>query len=432
MQLSFVCVAVLVTWAAPATRALREWGMPAWLAGGLAATVLCSLATAPLLVLRTGGAPLSGIVANVVAVPIAACLLVVGLAGSLVALAAAALGIDLVADLAMAPAAWLAAVLVRIAERAAALPAAQTGSALVAVGIPLVLLGAVLAAPRLRGRRQARIAIRGAAVLVALLLVLGPLATRLSTRAASPPASDALRIAVLDVGQGDATLLASGGEAILVDVGPPDGDVVRRVRAAGVERLDGIVLTHDSLDHRGGFEHALAALGPAWVAMPRAAPGPWQRIRGAAPRLAELCAGAGFEVGEATVDVLHPPCSGSITPRTGDLHNDGAMVLLVRHGGVRALLPADAEAPVLVGLGLPELDVLRISHHGSEDPALPELLARTRPQVAAISAGEGNDYGHPRAQVLDALDDAGVRTLRTDRDGSIVLDSDGRRVVLVD
>jgi competence protein ComEC len=131
------------------------------------------------------------------------------------------------------------------------------------------------------------------------------------------------------------------------------------------------------------------------------------------------------------VEVLHPACSGSITPRTGDLHNDGAMVLLVAHDDVRVLLPADAEAPVLVGLGLPRLDLLRVSHHGSEDPALPQLLARTRPQVAVISAGEGNDYGHPRRQVLDALEAAGVRTLRTDRDGSVVLDSDGHRLVRV-
>lgn len=432
MQLSFVCVAVLVAWASPATRALRDRGVPSWLAAGLSATLLCSLATAPILMLRTGGAPLSGIVANVVAVPIAACLLVVGLAGAFVSLAASAAGVEVVGSVAMWPAGVLAATLVRIAERAAALPAAQTGSLAVAIGMPVLVALAALLRSRIVAHRVPRRAVVAGGVVLAAALVAGPVAAGWSDDAGRAPQAGALRIAVLDVGQGDATLLASDGQAVLVDVGPPDGDVVRRAREAGVDRIDGIVLTHDSLDHRGGFDHALAALDPTWVAMPRGAPGPWQRIRRAAPRVVELCAGGSFEVGVARVDVLHPPCSGTIAPRTGDLHNDGAMVLLVSHADVRALLPADAEAPVLVGLGLPRLDVLRVSHHGSEDPALGELLGRTRPQVAVISAGEGNDYGHPRRQVLEALAADGVRTLRTDRDGSVVLDSDGRSVTWVE
>jgi competence protein ComEC len=244
-----------------------------------------------------------------------------------------------------------------------------------------------------------------------------------------PPARGVVRIAVLDVGQGDATLVRSGGAAVLVDTGPPGADVERRVRDVGSDRIDGIVLTHDSLDHRGGFEAALAGLRPGWVAMPRFAPGPWERVRTASPVLHEWCAGHSVDVGRARIDVLHPPCSGVVTPRTDDLHNDGAMVLLVSHGDVRVLLPADAEAPVLLGLGLPRLDALRVSHHGSEDPALAELLGRTSPQVAVISAGRGNSYGHPRRQVIETLQAHAVRTFRTDRDGSVVLDSDGRVVV---
>jgi len=435
MQLSFVCVGALIAWAGPATRALADRGVPAWLAGGLSATVLCSLATSPILVLRTGGTPLAGIVANVVAVPLAGALLVVGLAGAIAAIGCSSLGLGAAADAAMWPAGLLAGALVRIAERAAALPAASTASAMVGVGVPLLALlaWAGTRAPLLRRVPHVRhVALGGIVALLASVPVLAhvPSIATVAGASSAPPGDGVLRIAVLDIGQGDATLLASGRHAVLVDVGPPDGQVVRRVRAAGIRRVDGIVLTHDSLDHRGGYDQALASLDPAWVAMPSGAPGPWQRIRSTAPRLVELCAGSRFEVGQARVEVLHPRCDGTITPRTGDVHNDGAMVLLVSHGDVRALLPADAEAPVLVELGLPRLDVLRIPHHGSEDPALDELLARTAPQVAAISAGEGNGYGHPRRQVLRSLERAGVQALRTDRDGSIVFDSDGSRVVL--
>jgi competence protein ComEC len=215
-------------------------------------------------------------------------------------------------------------------------------------------------------------------------------------------------------------------------VGPPDGRVVDRVRALGVRRIDGIILTHDSLDHRGGFDAAYAALHPRWVAMPASAPGPWERIRKRAGNVVELCAGSMLELGAARIDVLHPRCDGRVEPHTGDLHNDGAMVLLVRHGAVSALLPADAEAPVLLGLGLPRIDLLRIAHHGSRDADLPDLLARTTPQVAAISVGEGNDYGHPNPGVLASLEAAGTKTFRTDRDGNVAFDSDGRVLRLVD
>jgi competence protein ComEC len=86
---------------------------------------------------------------------------------------------------------------------------------------------------------------------------------------------------------------------------------------------------------------------------------------------------------------------------------------------------------VLLELGLPTHELLRVSHHGSRDGDLPELLARTTPQVAAISVGEHNDYGHPNPGVLAALRGAGVTTLRTDRDGTIAFESDGRVLRLV-
>lgn len=424
MQLSFACVVALAWWAEPVTRELRERGMPAWLAASVAATGLCSIATAPILLLRTDAAPVLGIVANVVAVPIAAGLLVVGLAGTLVALAGDAVGSPAIGTWAMLPSELLASMLLRVAQRASALPLAQTTSPLVAFGAPVM----AVVSWRMRARRTHRRLV--ALVAAAVLLGIGASMVLDGDGAAAPLARDGLRIAVLDIGQGDSTLLVQGEAAVLVDVGPPDGRVVDRVRALGVRRIDGIVLTHDSLDHRGGFDRALAALGPSWVAMPRAAAGPWQRIRDAAPRLVELCAGDAFDVGAAHVDVLHPRCDGVVAPRTGDLHNDGAMVLLVSHGGIRALLPADAEAPVLVELGLPELDLLRVSHHGSRDERLDDLLARTRPEAAAISVGEGNTYGHPTRPTLDSLARAGVDTWRTDRDGTVVFDSDGRTLRL--
>lgn len=431
MQLSFACVLALMAGAVATTSWLRARGVPAWLAGTIAGTCLCGLATAPILVLRTGSAPVTGAVANLLAIPLAASILVVGLAGVLLHAA----GLVVVAEPVLATAGLAAKLLARIAERAAALPAAQVEDRTLLVGVPVLVAAGFAARARVasvRGRARLRVLVVAGVAAVVGWSVAASLAPRVgfelpgAPSRAGPRPPGVLRVAVLDVGQGDATLLAADTGAVLVDTGPPDGDVVRRVRSAGVSSLDGIVLTHDSLDHRGGFDAALAAFDPAWVAMPAHAPGPWQRIRSMSPRVIELCDGSGLELGDVTIEVRNPPCDGRVRQRTSDVHNDGAMVLLVRDGALRLLLPADAEAPVLRTLALPPVQFLRVSHHGSSDPELDELLEELRPGVAAISVGAGNSYDHPRRDVLDALRVARVTTLRTDRDGTIVLDSDGR------
>ena len=75
--------------------------------------------------------------------------------------------------------------------------------------------------------------------------------------------------------------------------------------------------------------------------------------------------------------------------------------------------------------------MLKVAHHGSEDPGLPELLRTLRPRLAVISVGLGNDYGHPRPETLAALRASpGLRTLRTDENGRIVVESDGRTITV--
>jgi competence protein ComEC len=102
---------------------------------------------------------------------------------------------------------------------------------------------------------------------------------------------------------------------------------------------------------------------------------------------------------------------------------------VVSAGSFDLLLSADAESEALLPLDLPDVEAMKVPHHGSSDPGLPEVLERLKPQVAAIEVGP-NTYGHPAPSTLAALERAGARVYRTDRDGTVTLTvtAEGMRV----
>ena len=127
-------------------------------------------------------------------------------------------------------------------------------------------------------------------------------------------------------------------------------------------------------------------------------------------------AGLAVRGGGAVLEVVGPRHATRATSA-----NDAALVVRVRQGPCSFLLPADAEAPVLLADDLPQTAVLDVSHHGSADPLVDRLLARLRPRLAVISVGAHNSYGHPAPATLAALARAGVPVRRTDREGDIAL-----------
>jgi competence protein ComEC len=140
-----------------------------------------------------------------------------------------------------------------------------------------------------------------------------------------------------------------------------------------------------------------------------------------ATRVRTVAAHAGQELtlGGVHLRLLWPP------PRTPGWRPDGnpndrAVVALASVGPFELLLPADAESEVTASLELPDVDALKVAHHGSDDPGLPAMLARTRPEFAAIEVGR-NTYGHPTPSTLAALREAVPHVVRTDRDGTVRL-----------
>ncbi|MFA7250287.1 MAG: DNA internalization-related competence protein ComEC/Rec2 [Dehalococcoidia bacterium] len=231
-------------------------------------------------------------------------------------------------------------------------------------------------------------------------------------------------VTVLDVGQGLAILVEDAGRRVLIDAGPPDGAALRALPRAGASRpLDVIVVTHGDADHAGGVQDVTRRLAVGEV---RAARG--LSIPGDVPH-EDLDIGDRIRVSDRVeIEVLGPPIA-TLPPAMAS-SNDTALVLLVRIGDRRILLPADVERDAerwLVSSGLDlRADVMVVPHHGSTTSSTRAFLDAVQPRVAVVSVGAHNPYGHPADEVLARY--GGVRLYRTDESGDIALRSDGARL----
>lgn len=305
-----------------------------------------------------------------------------------------------------------------------------------------VLLGLAIALAHASKGRVDRWLRRGACV----ALVLAALAA-VMPRAVERPRGAVLMEAI-DVGQGDSLLVITpDGKTLLVDGGgfgggprqaPQDFDIGEEVVspalwARGIRHLDAVALSHAHSDHMGGLPAVLRNFHPdeLWV-------GNNPHIAAYNALLAEASsmhvkvrtfrAGDGFAFGGTHVNVLAP--FQNYEPGAEPANND-SLVLHVAYRQTSVLLEGDAEEPIeqamLAEPGL-ESTLLKVGHHGSITSTRPEFLARVSPQWAVISCGLHNRYGHPRQEVLEELQEAHVRTFRTDINGISCFRLDGNAV----
>jgi competence protein ComEC len=191
------------------------------------------------------------------------------------------------------------------------------------------------------------------------------------------------------------------------------------------------VLTHPQRDHIGGAEDVLDELPVGAVLDPgipsdspeeRAALGAARKRQ---VRIVVARAGEALRVGALRLQVLWPDGPGT----REDDPNNHAIVLVASYGQTDALFTADAESDVTGRLHLPPVEILKVAHHGSDDPGLTEELKGLQPRVAVISVGADNDYGHPTPATVATLEAVpGLALYRTDRQGRIVVESDGARI----
>ncbi len=414
-QLSFAAVAAIFVAVPRLDRRLDGYPVPRILAGAVAVSLACGVATAPILWVQFGAVPVYSVPANALAAPAMPPLLGLGLLAALVepVLPGAAAALAWLGG-------WFAAYVALCARLVGGLPYAQvrSGVALAALAAVALALAWAVRGPARQRRAVAALAAAAVAALIGWRAWPEPV----------PPPPQGLRITFLDVGQGDAALLQVREGAVLVDQGPPEARVDRQLRRLGVRRLAAVVLTHPQRDHIGGAADVLSKLAVSSVLDPEL---PVESRDGEAARTAArrrglrvvtARAGRVYRLGGLTLRILWPERPGP----PGEDPNQRAVVILASYGEVDALLTADAESDVTAPLIRGPVEVLKVAHHGSADPGLRDELRTLRPRVAVISVGARNDYGHPTASTLAALRSVpGLRLYRTDLDGRVVVETDG-------
>ena len=416
--LSVLATGALLLLAPPWAAALERY-LPRPLAQAIAVPAAAQAVCSPVLVVLSGEVSLVSVPANLLVAPAVAPATVLGVLTAVVA-PVSETAAELLARLAGIPVGWI----VTVGREAAQAPYAATGWPGGAGGA--LLLAALLAALVIGVRMLARLPPRWRTAALMTAVALGLIvAVPAVVRPGWPPPGWVL--VACDVGQGDALVLAAGpGSAVVVDAGPDPDAVDRCLRDLDVRRVPALILTHLHADHAEGMPGVLRGRTVAEVAV-----GPvdepvetWSRVqtwaRGAGLQPVRARAGDVRSVGPMRWRVLWPQ---RVIRGEESVPNNASLVLLVEVSGLRLLLTGDVEPTAQRALRRTldgPVDVLKVPHHGSAHQD-PELFALARPRLALVSVGEDNDYGHPAASTVAALESLGAAVMRTDRDGDIAV-----------
>lgn len=286
--------------------------------------------------------------------------------------------------------------------------------------------------PSLIPSRRRAIAYLLAILAAAVPLVGGAWQLRTSARDSVGEADGTMVVRFVDVGQGDATIVEfPDGKTLVIDVAQDGADAVNSQLAAdGRDGIDWLVATHPDSDHIGGIPDVLQANDVRSIWAPEANSSTWTYTRfleavddaGLTIDVAEsgtrIAEGQGY-----AIDILWPPEDAEFEDS-----NDYSAVILVTYGSETFLFCGDAPAEALQDADIGQVDVLKVSHHGSASGMTEELAQELSPEVAVISYGLDNDYGHPAQVVLDDLSEVGADVYGTAANGTVTVSSDGSSV----
>lgn len=429
--LSIAATAAILAAPSEPARDLRSW-----LHAAVAISARTWLATAPIVWFCFGSAQVIGLLANVLLLPLGTLLLQLAAAHAVLC-SLTPFAVLTASAFALSSEAFLSA----CALFADALPARSWPPPDVPQGAVLgCAAGALLLVRGLRAR---------CAIALAAIVALGVLELRL--RSIERPRG-VLRVLFADVGQGDAALVdLPDGRLMLIDAGgaigggldPGKAALVPLLAARRRDRIDIAVLTHPHPDHFGGL-HALfdqLPIGELWDTGQAEAERDLEATSNEAARLlararslgtrvrrpSEVC-GRATAAGSARIRVLWP------CPRYRSAYdiNDNSLVLRIDFGRRSLLFAGDAEQAaeqeLLDARAVLRADVLKVGHHGSRTSTTAPFLAAVDPRLALISAGAGNRFGHPHAEVIERLRGGGRTVIELAREGGTLVTTDGRNL----
>lgn len=250
----------------------------------------------------------------------------------------------------------------------------------------------------------------------------------------SEAAKQPLSVHYIDVGQGDSILIKTEGLNVLIDAGERgNGEtILSYLEAQEVKSLDYVIATHPHSDHIGSMADVLEKISVANVILPKLTQENTpttkiyenflQAVKTSGAKVIAAEPGKTYG-GERAVLTILGPCQ-----QDDDLNNM-SVVARLDFGATSFLFTGDAETPsenAILKNGLDvQADVLKMGHHGSRTSSGNAFLDEIQPAFCVIPCGAGNDYGHPHEETLRKLEKRGITPLRTDRDGTIVIGSDG-------
>ena len=238
-----------------------------------------------------------------------------------------------------------------------------------------------------------------------------------------------LLVYYFDVGQADSIFIYNNGESMLIDAGNnPDGKLIcDYLTSLGITKVDYLVGTHPHEDHIGGLDNVIKSFDIGTIYMPKKSTTTKtfedvvnavsnKKLKIKSPKV-----GSTFNVGDAVCEVM-------LKRDEAEDANLTSICIKLTYGSKSFLFTGDMETENEKERTWDDIDVLKVAHHGSSSSSSKDFLSQTKPEIAIISCGQNNDYGHPHKEVLKRLKNSESEVYRTDLLGTILVKCDGENI----
>ena len=232
-----------------------------------------------------------------------------------------------------------------------------------------------------------------------------------------------LKVYFFDVGQADSMLIQNNGENMLIDAGNnEDGEtLVNNLKTLGVEKIDYLVGTHPHEDHIGGMDDIINSFEIGKIYMPNVSTNTktFEDVIDAAKnknlQIETPKAGDKFTIGKASCEVAY-------VGNDKENLNLSSIIIKMKYNNLSYLFTGDTEADVENKIDFGKINILKVAHHGSDTSSSEKFVNETAPEVAIISVGKDNSYGHPSNEIIKRYEKVGSKIYRTDEVGNIFIE----------